>query len=146
MTDTPRSYVTSVDGQLVLVDPDAYAMAQAIAKRNCVGTFEGQKERVAHFVRRAKELGKSPSDVLITLINVDDPQGRPLADALMPNHDWDSIRATGATPYARGLAMRGGLQSVIDETDKEAGQKLRATPGFAVMVVDFGTIEIFAAE
>ena len=40
-------------------------------------------ERIEHFKRRLIELNKTAADCVIVVINVDDPDGGPLANALM---------------------------------------------------------------
>jgi hypothetical protein len=118
--------------------------AAIIGKMSCVETLMIQIDRVLHFTKRIQELGKSPDEVVITLLNVDDDFGRYLADELMPGYDWQAIRDTGATPYARGLAGREGIQNMLDELDYDAGQKLRkAGSVVTVVVMDHGAIEVF---
>ena len=128
---------------LVLDDPDALAVMRVVAKHNCRGDFEAQADRVAHFTRRIKERGLSPSGVVIVLLRVDDPHGGMLAEALMPGHNWQEYRDRGEIPFARGLAGREGIQEVLDLFDKEAGDKLRGMPGIAVVVVDHDVAEVF---
>ena len=141
--DEPRARVEMVDGQPVLIDPDAVAVARAVAKHNCRATLEAQADRVEHFRRRAAEKGCSPAEVVITLIAVDDIHGRELADILMPGFDWQAIRGRGEVPFARGLAAREGIQQALGIFDQEAADKLRAAAGLAVVVVDHGVAEVF---
>lgn len=145
MDDGPRAYVTEVEGRTVLVDPDAVAVMRAVGKHNCRATFEIGTERVAHFARRIKERGLTAADVVIVLINVDDPHGSELAEVLMPSTDWQAIRDRGEVPFARGLASREGIQEALGLFDPEAAEKLRAWEGVAVVVVDHGVAEIFPA-
>lgn len=143
----PRAVVREVDGQLVLDDPDALAVARAVAKHHCKATLGSNRERVEHFKRRIGELGESSSSVVIVLVNVDDKNGSALAEALMPGYDWSHIRAQGQVPYARGLASRLGITGFLDLFDAEAADKLRWTrpsdPPTAVVVVDHGVAEVF---
>lgn len=88
MSDTPRATVREINGQLVLDDPDALAIITVFAKHNCDKTLEANMLRVEYFKERAKVLGSNPKDVVITIINVDDRHGGPLADMLMPGYDW----------------------------------------------------------
>lgn len=147
MAEQPRATVREIDGQLVLDDPDALAVARAVAKHNCRATLEEQRERVEHFVRRVAALGRTPAEVVITLVNVDDPHGRPLAELLMPGNEaaWQAFRDAGQVPFARGLATREGIQSFLDIVDEDAADKLRALDGLAVVVVDCGVAEVFEA-
>jgi len=143
----PEAYVTEVDGKLVLVDPMACAMIEAINYRNkslCRSTLEPQMDRAKHFARRVRELGRRPSEVVITMLNVDDPHGGAVADLLMPGHDWQQYRDRGEVPFARGLAGRDGIQDILDELDPLEGQKLREAWAVNVVVVmDHGAVEVF---
>jgi hypothetical protein len=141
--NSARAFVQDVDGKLLLTDPDAVAMARAVAKHNCRTLFDLNADRVSHFAARMKERGDDPKVILIVLINVDDIYGAPIADALMPGHDWQAYRDRGELPVARGLAGRNGIQGVLDEFDEEAGNKLRKMDGIAVVVVDHRVAEIF---
>jgi hypothetical protein len=135
--------VREIDGQMVLVDPEGAAVVKAINKLNCNNTLAMNDERVRHFKQRIIDLGRSSKDVLIVLLNVDDPNGGLLAEKLMPNYDWDQYRLLGQVPFARGLATREGIQEFLDILDKDAGDKLRAIPGVAVLVLDFGVAEVY---
>jgi len=143
--DTPRATVRTVDGQLVLDDPDAVAVIRAVEKHNCRLTFEGQVDRVKHFVQRMKERGVSAADVVIVLINVDAPFGGTLAELLMPGFDWQAVRDQGQVPFARGLAGREGIEEALAVFDKDAAEKLKTMTTTAVVVVDHGVAEVFEA-
>lgn len=138
--------VREIDGQLVLDDPQAVAVFRAVNKHNCQGTFNTNADRVAHFKNRMAERGMSADQVVIVLVNVDDVNGGPLADALMPGTDWQSFRDQGQVPFARGLAGRPGIQEIVAAFDKEAAEKLEAMLDIpAVVVVDHGVAEVFPA-
>ena len=137
--------VREVDGQLVLDDPVAVAVISAVEKHNCRNTLELNADRVEHFKRRLTERGMTPDQAVIVLLNVDDVHGGPLADALMPGHNWQEIRDKGEVPFARGLAMRGGIQEALGAFDKDAATKLQSISDVAVVVVDHGVAEVFAA-
>lgn len=135
--------VREVDGKLVLDDPAALAMVRAVGKHNCIATLSANIERVDHFVRRTKELGRSAADVVIVLLAVDDPNGCAIAEMLMPNTDWQPFRDVGEVPIARGLAGRAGIQEVLEAFDREAAEKLRDAKALAIVVVDHGVAEVF---
>lgn len=137
--------VRNVGAQLVLDDPEALGVIRAVEKHNLRTLLDQNRERVEHFTRRADELGRSPLDVVIVILAVDDPFGGALADALMPGHDWQAIRARGEIPLARGLAGRAGIQDALDSVDPEAGKKLWASESLSVVVVDRGVAEVFPA-
>ena len=142
----PRAFVTEIDGKMVLVDPDAVAVGRTIAKYNCRNTLESQADHVIRFKQRVAKLGRTASNTVITLVNVDDIHGRRLANALMPGTNWQEIRDRGETPLARGLAGREGIQGYLETFDQEAAAKLRdMTDIIAVVVVDNGVAEVFPA-
>ncbi|TSC69826.1 MAG: hypothetical protein G01um101470_953, partial [Parcubacteria group bacterium Gr01-1014_70] len=107
--------------------------------------FELNADRVAHFKRRLTERGMTADQAVIVLLNVDDVHGGPLADALMPGYNWQEIRDRGEIPFARGLAMREGIQRALGTFDKEAAEKLQGMTDVAVVIVDHGVAEVFAA-
>ena len=143
--DYPRAVVREVNGQLVLDDPDARAVIGVVSKHNCKNTLEINADRVAHFKNRLAERGMTAKQAVIVLLNVDDVHGGPLADVLMPGYDWQEIRDRGEVPFARGLAMRDGIQDVLGAFDKDAAKKLKGMTEVAVVVVDHGVAEVFAA-
>lgn len=148
-----RATVREVNGQVVLDDPDACAVAHVVAKYSgeaakykCRLFFEQNAERVAHWKRRIEEIGSNGHESLIVLLNADDPSGGPLAKILMPRADWSGFRERGQTPVAAGIVTRRGMQDVVNRIDREAGDKLAAMVGVvAVVVVDHGTAEVFRA-
>lgn len=145
MSDQPRAVVREIDGKLVLDDPDAVAVIHAVEKHNCRNTLQLNADRVAHFKQRLADRGMTASDAVIVLLNVDDVHGGPLAEVLMPGHNWQEIRDRGEIPFARGLAMREGIQEALGTFDKEAAEKLQGMTEVAVVVVDRGVAEVFPA-
>lgn len=144
-SDEPMAVFREIDGQLVLDDPIAVAVAKTVEKHNCRNTLEMNADRVAHFKRRVTERGLTAADVVIVLLHVDDVHGGPIADHLMPGYNWQEIRDRGEIPIARGLADRKGIQKVIEFFDKEAAAKLQEMTDVAVVVVDRGVAEVFPA-
>lgn len=145
MSDRPRATVREVDGQLVLDDPDALGVMRAVAKHNCFRLLELNAEHIKRFVRRVAELGRSPADTVIVVLNVDDMNGGVLAELLMPKYDWSGFRACGEIPVARGLANRDGIEHCLSHVDPEAQAQLVASTELAVVVVDHGVAAVFAA-
>lgn len=144
MTDDPDKPRAFFDGK-VLHDPDGLAVFKAVAKHNCLQALRDpqHRDRVVHFTRRIAELGLSPRDVVIVVLNVDAPLGAELADVLMPGHDWNAYRARGEVPFARGLATREGIEYLVADTDAEVGRELRAIDGVAVVTINFGVVAAF---
>jgi hypothetical protein len=145
MDDYPRAVVRKVNGRLVLDDPDAMAVINALGKHNCKNTLKINADRVEHFKQRLVEHGMTAKQAVIVLLNVDDVHGGPLAEVLMPGCNWQEIRDRGEVPFARGLAMRDGIQKVLGTFDKDAAKKLEGMTSTAVVVVDHGVAEVFVA-
>ncbi|MFH1401793.1 MAG: hypothetical protein ABIG40_02420 [Parcubacteria group bacterium] len=137
--------VREINGQLVLDDPVAVGMIHAVEKHNCRNTLELNADRVKHFKKRLVERGMTADQAVIVLLNVDDVHGGPLVNVLMPGFNWQEIRDRGEVPFARGLAMRESIQEVLSTFDKEAATKLQGMSDVAVVVVDHGVAEVFAA-
>lgn len=147
-TDQPQATVREIDGQLVLEDPQAIAVIKAVGRHNCVATFEANRERVAHFAKRAEER-RNAIPLVMVLLNVDDPLGGAIAELLMPGNAraWQGFRDAGQVPFARGLAGREGMQELIDSEAPEVAGKLREiTDVLPVIVMDHGAVEVFRAE
>jgi len=148
MTDRPRAIIREIDGQLVLDDPDALAVMQAVERENLRRLISGvpeMRDRVRHFAGRIHDPhGDDGTRWTIVMLCVDDPNGAKLADLLMPGHDWDAIRARGEVPWARGLADRATFQEMFDSVAPEVGKALRAIDGIAVIAADRGIITVFA--
>jgi membrane carboxypeptidase/penicillin-binding protein PbpC len=64
---------------------------------------------------------------------------------LMPDYDWQQYRDKGETPFARGLALKDGIQEYLEYIDKQAADKLREMSDLAVVVIDFGVAEVYPA-
>lgn len=141
--DEPTARVeVGPNGELVLIDPMAYAVAKAVSKHNCKNTLEANADRVIHFRNRVVERGLNPQNTVIVVANVDDTAGGILADALMPGFNWDEIRQRGEIPFARGLAARDGVIEFVKKVDPEI--VIDDNPEqVQVIVVDHGTCEIF---
>ncbi len=148
----PEATVHEIDGQLVLVDPQAVAVLKAVGQYNCRASFEINQERINYFAERSRL--QPPGSVVIVILNMDDPVGALLGDALMPGYDWDAIRAQGQIPFARGLAERFGVADFIAEYDIEALSQLEALDpiptdyksSLPVVVIDHGVIAVFPAN
>ena len=149
MSERPRATVEEIDGQLVLNDPDALEVIRAIGKHNCKSTLDDNEERIAHFVKRVEELGRTGEDTVIVILNVNDYYGKSFVEAVMPGQDaiWQDYRDKGMIPYARGLAERGGIQGMLEVIDKEAAAKLEIiTEGIGIVVVDHEVAEVWKAK
>lgn len=133
-----RAFIHTQNGQHVIVDPDAVAVAKVLSKHNCQTMLDANAERVAHFKRRITERGESGTDIVIVLIDPGDEHGGPIADVLMPGYDWQAIRDRGEAPVARGLARREPITEMVSMFDVDAATKLRAKPDalFAVVVAN----------
>jgi hypothetical protein len=127
--------------ELSLIDK---GVIRAVNKYNCRALFDANRERVEYFARRAAERGMSGADVVIVLLNVDDPYGAAIAELLMPNHNWQSYRDRGEIPVARGLAGREGIFEAVGAFDLDAAEKMRLSPNkLLVVTVDYGVAEVY---
>jgi hypothetical protein len=145
--DPGLAVVRKINGQRVLDDPVAVGVIRAVAKSNCRRTFDLNADRVMYFQGRMGQCGRSPDDVVIVLINADDPNGGPLAERLMPGHDWQQYRDQGQVPFARGLAVRHYIEGFLQVFDEPAAKKLKEMAGkIAVVVVDYGVAEVFEVQ
>jgi len=124
----------------LLIDPEfVHAVERENVRRLLV---ECQLERIHHFEGRIRDLGLTPRDYAIVILNVDDSNGAALADILMPGFDWSAIRASGQIAFARGLASRPALQGVI--TGLAAAAELAAIDGVAILAMHRGIITAFS--
>lgn len=139
-----EAYVTQDEnGQPILVDPQAHGVMLAIGKHYCDNILKMNEDRVAHLRERARQLGKSPHEAVIVLVNADDPHGAVLADILMPGHDWNQFRAIGKIPFARGLAGRQGVIDFIKAFEPSAEIPDPDSADVQVVVIDHGTFKIY---
>lgn len=103
--------------------------------------------RLAHFARRARALGRDPSELVIVLLEVDDAVGGALAEALMPGHDWGPIRARGERPVALGLAGKRGVAEVVSRVwGAEWASKLDDVPAASVAVCVIADMGVMTAR
>jgi hypothetical protein len=118
-----------------------------IGKPNCCNTLELPVDCVEHFRNRLAERGITVAEAVIVLLNVDDINGGPLADVLMPGHNWQEpeVRDRREVPFIRGLVMRDFIEEALDAFDKEAAMKLKGIRGLAVVVVNSGAAAVFTA-
>lgn len=131
MGEMQQPYVTEHKGQLVMVDDTAAAVMG-----------------VEHFARRITERGDDASEVVIAVLNVNDPHGAEIADMLMPGHDWQSIRDRGEIPVARGLASVAlvDLAEAITNGSRAAFDAIDHTTHAAAVVVDGGQAIVTAVS
>lgn len=156
MSDEPEARVIQgPDGQLILDDPAARGVIAAVEahnrsidRQNLRSFIVQNRERIDYFVQRILDRGLTWQDAVVTCIQVDDPLGGQLADALMPGHDWQAIRDLGQVPCARGLAGREGIQEMLDALSKLApgyeniGRQLSDIRTYALVAVGYGTVVV----
>lgn len=114
------------------------AVAIAVGKHECLSFVQLNADRVRHFARRIGELGRSPANTAIVVINADDEAGAAILELLMPGHDWASIRSTGATPVGRGLVERAGVQDLLEAWEPAEAKRFAAIAGPPILVVHQG--------
>jgi len=104
--------------------------------------------RLQHLAWRALNvLGKGNGEIVIICIQVDS-RWRATADHLMPNHDWDSIRAQGVEPIARGMVAWSVCEMVAEEFPDIASAVLEVPPEGKVkaIVLNDGGCTIYELE
>lgn len=110
----------------------------------CVAFLVDQLNRVWYFEERMKQRGLTFEDWVIFILDVDDIHGGPLANRLMPGHNWQKIRDLGQTPIARGLADREFIQEVVDSISKRVGDGMRELHETVVVVMTAGKVGVFS--
>lgn len=138
-------YVTEINDELVLVDPQACAIIEAINRGSCRKTYDLNLDRINHFKQRFIDRQDSPEDVCIVIINVDDSYGKEISDILMPNVNWQEYRDRNEVPFARGLASKPFVVAYIDECimNSNVAKTLNDMQTLAVVVIDHQNVEIF---
>lgn len=138
-------FVTEINNELALVDPQAYELIKAANRENCRKTYDLNLDRINHFKQRFIDRQDSPEDVCIVVINVDDSYGKEISDILMPNVNWQEYRDRNEVPFARGLASKPFVVAYIDECimNSNAAKMLNDMQTLAVVVIDWQNVEIF---
>lgn len=65
--------------------------------------YQLNKDRLSELAHRGLTKGMGPDQFFVIAIDVDDPSWTDLVEELMPGQNWDSIRALGQIPVARGI-------------------------------------------
>ena len=146
-----NAYVTTENGHLVLHDPTAEGVITAIdyhnrniAYENCQEIYEQSAERIKYFCQRFEEKGYDPTKYCIVIVQIDDPYGSVIGNALMPGTNWQTIRDQGLEPFARGIADREYVHKAIEAFDQKAASDLD-TLTRAVVIVAHSVAKVFAA-
>ena len=145
MSEKLIATVREIDGRIILDDSVAVALLAAENKHNCRHTMEAQRNWIEHCQRRIAEQGIIPSDLVIVLLNVDDPNGGPVADHLMPNIDWQAFRVKDEIPIVRTLFNRQDIHNLLLQLDPAVANELNSISDTAVVVIDYGVFAVFAA-
>lgn len=112
---------------------------------HCFNILQVYKNRVLHYINRARELGLDPEQTMITILCVDDPYGGPIAKRFMPNNDdqWNAMRAQGLVPYAVGVTERQGVAEVLAAISQRAADDFDRHLSLPIVVVDACTAAVF---
>lgn len=134
------------DGTLLLNDPVAVSIWQALSAPDLLRVYESCKDRVDHFVQRMKDLNYPPELKVIVLLSVDDSVGGMITEALMPGANWQEYRDRGEEPYARGMATREPIRKILEVVYPDVAQVLaRNHDKTCVVVVSHSSAAIFDA-
>jgi len=144
-SDSPRAVIRKALDQWVLDDPNVRELVASIRRLNCKHTLKLNADRVAHFKKRFAEWDMTADKVVIALINPVDVPSNKVVRILIPSYNWQLSRGQGQVPFTCGLFLREGIQEILDRIDEIAAARLRDTTDVVVVVIDFGTVEIFPA-
>ena len=137
-------WVSFSDGYAIgLHDPLIAEYIDSEAKRRCDNLFMGFSEDIQRYKARFDERGFDPQEVVMVFINVDDDFGAPLADIIMPDHDWQQYRDAGQKPFAQGLTSKPGVMSYLNSINPEMGEELGRAEDLAVVVMDYGIARVY---
>ena len=139
--------VKEINGQIVLEDPAALGMIEAIEAHNkslIVNSYELNAERIEYFKNRIEEKDLSIDEYVVIVANVDDPNGGAIADMLMPGYDWQAIRDLGQVPFARGLTTKAFMIHALEYINPAAAEQLKEITNRKIaVVVDYKTAAIY---
>jgi len=130
----------------MIADDVEARVLRTIAKHSCRELLCIYAERVQYFARRIGELGETPTDLAIVIIDTKDDAGAALAEILTSDVDWLALKNSDAPPIVRGLVGRPGLQALLEEMDPAEAVKFAAIAGPAVLVVHQGVVAFFEAH
>ncbi len=137
MSDKPEAMVREVNGQLVLEDPMAVAVAGVVERWNL---YNADPAAVKRLELRAKEKG----DFAVIVIDVD-ASWTDLADVLMPGHDWQQYRDRGEKPIGRGVVPRDALVDLVESVrEKVVPDPFPA--GVFTAVFGLGGVSVYEAK
>jgi len=126
--------------------PEYAQLSKAAEHRNAI--YSQTMPRLQHLAWRALTvLGKKNDEVVIICVQVDSTW-RDLVDDLMPGHDWDAIRATGAEPIAQGIVLWSLCEFIAQEFPDIAKAVLEVPPPgkMKVIVLNDGGCTIYELE
>jgi len=140
-------FLSGSDGPIIPDPSESLTKEQLEKTQAAMDLFKGNAERMKHFKRRVEELGRSGKDTVITLIDVDDPVGKVLADMLMPGHDWQRYRDAGEIPVSRGLAAKDAIpEFLVDAGYRLAANELLSTDDLRAVVLSSGVALVLDVE
>ena len=104
--------------------------------------------KIAKYIDRISELGRTYRNTAIGVFHIDDEFGRYLAHKAVPNDttDWDKIRAENKIPLCFGLVDRQLLQDELNARDLTVAKVLEDTDEVAIVGVGFGAVIVFGVE
>lgn len=127
------------DGSIVPVTSEQLTDDQLANTYLAMDLYKHNAERMGHFKQKVEALGRSGADTVITLLNVDDPVGKVLADIVMPGHDWQKFRDAGETPVARGMVTKGAIPEFLTHYGyTKTADELAMTDELKVLVISSG--------
>lgn len=128
------------------VIPPHAQLSEAAEYRNFM--YQSAMSRLQRLAWRALNvLGKKNDEIVVVCIQVDS-RWRDWVDNLMPGHDWDAIRATGADPVAQGTVTWEACKFVAEQFPDIADIALEVPPEGKVkaIVLNDGGCTVYELE
>lgn len=144
MGSRPQATVREVNGQAVIDDPQGLAVLGAIERHNLYRADPDATERLEARAREKTEQTNKPFGVI--MIDVDVPDFADMAEALMPDHDWDSYRGRGEKPVARGCVPRELLVEMVNAVREDARVGADPMPERFTAVFGLGGVTLFEVK
>jgi len=102
-------------------------------------------EQIGWLKHLMPQRSKFLTNTVIIRVKVDTTLGRPLADELCPNTNWQTIRDSGRIPFVEGTVDRVRLMGMLATVDEHATTLLQeVSSGPTIVLVENDTIEVYS--
>lgn len=117
-------------------------MTEAATQEKCAERRRWYGGEIGKARTKLLEQGLDPALHVIVVANHDDRLGAGPASQLAPGRNWELLKKRDVLPIAVGPIKRSDLKKVLTVA---AEAQLEAITGLAIVVIDFGTIEVTEA-